>query len=252
MLTKELKQMTTAVLFGATVVAVRAEPTAEQIMHKAEQAEIAPHAISRIRQVVTTPSGASRTFVIKGYSAGGNEKQLQVYEEPAHVRGEKILMLNDGDDIWSFSPKTKRVRHLATHMKKAKVMGSDFSYQDFAAGDYAERYTLTLTGERNQAGAQCYVIEMVPTDKGPTYTKQIAWVSKDDFIMRRVDYYDEEGLLKTLSVDEVREVDGRKTAWKMTMKDLRDGGSTVVEMLGADYATEPDDGLFTQQGLRRL
>lgn len=225
--------------------------TAEDIVKRVEDVEVAPHSVSRMKQTVTTSSGATRTFVIRGYSTGGSEKQLQVYEEPARVRGEKILMLNDGDDIWSYSPKTRRVRHLATHMKKAKVMGSDFAYEDFAAGDYLSRFSVTLTGEESQNGVECYSLEMVPTEKGPSYAREIVWVGKKDFVTRRVDFYDDQGLLKTLTIDKVKGVDGRPTAWAMTMKAVRDGGSTVLEMLEVDYTTAPDESLFTQQGLKR-
>lgn len=228
------------------------QPTAEQILEKVEAVEIAPHSVSTVKQTITTSSGNTRTFRIKGYSAGGGEKQLQVYEEPARVRGEKILMLEDGDDIWSFSPKTKRVRHVATHMKKAKVMGSDFSYQDFAMGDYHERFTATLLGEESVDGESCYKLELIPTNKGPTYARELLWVAESDYVTRRVDYYDDEGLLKRLTIDEVRVVDGRPTAWRMTMDALRDGGQTVVEMIEVDYRTVPPENLFTQQGLRRL
>jgi outer membrane lipoprotein-sorting protein len=230
----------------------RAQPTARRILRKVEQAEVAPHSISTVKQTITTSSGNTRTFRIKGYAIGGGEKQLQVYEEPARVRVEKILMLDDGDDIWSFSPKTKRVRHLATHMKKAKVMGSDFSYQDFAMGDYTERFTPALLKTEEVDGVDCYKLELIPTDEGPMYAREILWVATSDYVSRRVDFYDDEGLLKRLTVDEVKVVNGRPTAWRMTMEALRDGGSTVVEMIDVDYGTEPSERLFTQQGLRRL
>ena len=42
-------------------------------------------------------------------------------------------MLNDGDDIWTYFPRTRRVRKLASHAKKQKVPGSDFSFGDFSS-----------------------------------------------------------------------------------------------------------------------
>ena len=99
---------------------------ANEIIDKVEAVESVPHLKSRIKQTITTSSGKTRTFEISAFATDTNEKQLQIYDKPARVRGEKILMLNDGDDIWSYSPKTKRVRHLATHMNRRSCKASGF------------------------------------------------------------------------------------------------------------------------------
>lgn len=239
-----------SVVFGLTVVEAYAL-TAEEIIGNVEKIESVPHSISTVKQTIVTSSGQKRTFEIRGFSADTNEKQLQIYEKPARVRGEKILMLNDGDDIWAYSPKTKRVRHLATHMKKAKVMGSDFSYEDFAAGDYRKRFTVKLAGEEKKIGADCFKLELIPTPDGPSYTKQIFWVGKSDYMLRQCDYYDDKGLLKSLVADEIKTVQQIPTLWKMTMKNIRDGGSTIIETMEIDYKTAPDATLFTREGLQK-
>jgi hypothetical protein len=72
-----------------------------------------------------------------------------------------------------------------------------------------------------------------------------------DYVPRKVEYYDSEGLLKVLLVDEVRSVGGRATPWTMTMKNVRDGGQTKMETLMMDYETKPDPDMFTQEGLQK-
>lgn len=230
---------------------VHAASSAEEIINNVEAVESIAHSTSKAKQIITTSSGRKREFEIRAFALDTNEKQLQIYDKPARVRGEKILMLNDGDDIWSYSPKTKRVRHLATHMKKAKVMGSDFSYQDFAAGDYRKRFAVKLIGEEKKQGTECYKLELIPTKDGPSYTKQIFWVGTDDYVLRQCDYYDDKGLLKSLIADEIKTIQKVPTIWKMTMKNVRDGGSTVIEMIEIDYTTKPDADMFTKEGLKK-
>jgi outer membrane lipoprotein-sorting protein len=243
---------TLMMILGSLILALSANAlTVKEIVRKMEAAERAPHAVSRMKQTVVTAGGSQREFEILGYAADSMKKQLQVYERPARVRGEKILLLDDGNDIWAYSPRTTRVRHIATHMKKAKVMGSDFSYEDMAAGDYLEKFTITLKGNEKALGEDCYKLLLKPTPKGPGYKKMVGWVAKSDFIVRKIDYYDKAGLLKTLTVPEVRTVDGRPTLWKMKMKNVRDGGETRIEVIEMDYKTVPDPGLFTEQGLRK-
>ena len=225
--------------------------TVEEIIKKVEEIESVDFSTSKVKQTIVTSSGKERVFEIRGFSIDTNKKQLQIYDKPARVKGEKILMLNDGDDIWAYSPKTKRVRHLATHMKKAKVMGSDFTYEDFAAGDYMKKFTVKLLGEEKKGGTTCFKLEMIPTPDGPAYSKQIFWAGKDDYMLRQCDYYDDKGLLKSLIADELKTVQNVPTIWKMTMKNVRDGGETIMEMIDVDYKKKPDASLFTREGLQK-
>jgi outer membrane lipoprotein-sorting protein len=176
---------------------------------------------------------------------------MQLYQAPARVSGEKILMLNDGDDIWTYSPRTSRVRHLATHMKKARVMGSDFAYEDFGGGDYLKKFTIKLLGEEKMEGVACHKLEMIPTSEGPSYAKEIVWVGKTDFIPRRVDYYDDEGLLKNLSISQVKMVQDRATPMEYVMENKREGGQTAITVMEMDYQAEVNENMFTERGLKK-
>ncbi len=44
-------------------------------------------------------------------------------------------MLNNADNIWTYFPRTKRVRKLASHAKKQKVQGGDFTFEDFSSSN---------------------------------------------------------------------------------------------------------------------
>lgn len=225
--------------------------TVDELIDKMENAEQVPYAISTAKQTVITPSGSERTFTMKSYSTDNNDKSLTVYESPARVKGEKILSLNDGDDIWTYSPKTRRVRHLATHMKKSKVMGSDFSYEDMASTDYRKKYVFTILGDAEYEGQECYKVQMIPTKEGPDYKKLVAWVNKENYLAMKIDYYDDNGLLKTLLMQDVQTIDGHITPMKVLMKNQQEGGVTRIETLSIDYKEKPADWMFTQEGLKR-
>jgi hypothetical protein len=76
-------------------------------------------------------------------------------------------------------------------------------------------------------------------------------VGTGDYVLRQCDYYDNRGLLKSLIADEIKTIQDIPTIWKMTMKNVRDGGSTVIEMIEIDYATKPDPNMFTKEGLKK-
>ena len=119
-----------------------ASPTGDDIIQKANEVFTPQTSHSKSRLTIVTTSGDQRTFVFESWSQNKGEKNLVRYLEPSRVKGQAILMLNHADDIWSFFPRTQRVRKLASHAKKQKMQGSDFSYEDMGSGDaFIEDYT---------------------------------------------------------------------------------------------------------------
>ena len=148
---------------------------------------------------------------------------------PTDVKGQKILMADYGDNIWMFNPETRRTRKLGSHMKKKKVMGSDFTYEDQAGGRYVEKYTGIVLKEEKENGLDCFVLELKPTEKGPSYGKIVAWVGKKDYITRRVDFYrkSESGPFKRLTSEDVKKAGKKDVPFKVTMTNLEDKTETV-------------------------
>ena len=238
---------------GATVHAKEAQSlTADEIIKKVDEVSISQSSKGVMAQTITTTGGSKRTMEMESYSKDGTDKQLTKYIKPARVKGESMLMLNDGNDIWYYSPRTDRVRKIASNAKKKKVMGSDFSYEDMAAGKMAEKYTSTLIGEKKEQGQKCYVLEMIPTPDGPSYLKIKAWVDKETFVSVRVDYWNKgEKPFKRLIISDVKEIDGHITPMKYVMTNLKEGSVTAMEVKEMSYDIELKDSLFTERNLKR-
>lgn len=239
------------VLLAGIASAQDAQREVLEIIRKIDANERVESSHSVARQIITTSSGRERTLEVESYAIGQNEKMLSVYTGPARVRGDKILMLNDGDDIWFYTPKTDRVRHLASHARRQKVQGSDFSYEDLITGNMEEDYTHTLLGEERIQGVAHYKIESEPTEEGPSYSKIVIWAEKERYIVRQIDYYEEGTLLKRLVADDVREIDGHWIAFRMQMTNLRDGGKTVFEFVEIELNVHLDEKLFTTNNLKK-
>lgn len=203
------------------------------------------------KQIITTSSGSERTLEMEMYTKDQNDKQLTVYTGPARVRGDKILMLDDGDDIWFYTPKTDRVRHLASHARRQKVQGSDFAYEDMAAGNWEEDFTHSLSGHETIDGNECWHITSVPTPEGPGYARLESWVDKQTYVPIRVDYYEEDGILKRLTMSDIEEFDGHWVPKTMHMENLRDGGETTIVLEEMEVNIDLDDGMFTTNYLKR-
>jgi outer membrane lipoprotein-sorting protein len=239
------------ILFMFATITFAQELTPKQIIQKIDDMERVSSSEGTSRQIITTSGGKKRTLESKSYSKNKNEKQLMIYTAPKRVKGDKILMLNEGDDIWFYTPKTDRVRHLASHAKKQKVQGSDFSYEDMAGGSIEEDYTYKLLGEEKIEGVNCYHFELIPTESGPHYSKLILWADKEKFVTRKIDYYEEGELLKRLNLLDIKQIDGRWTPMKMIMKNIQEGGETAMETLEIKFDVELSDDLFTTKNLKR-
>ena len=243
-----------AVILAVAGAAAQEQPpelTLEEIVRRIDATERVAASQGTYRQVITTSGGEKRTLEMQGYSRDRNDKQLMVYTAPRRVEGDKILMLNEGDDIWFYTPKTDRVRHLASHAKRRRVQGSDFAYEDMAGGSIEEDYAYRLLGEEAIEKVTCYKLELIPTESGPHYSKLIMWAEKERFVSRRIDYFEDGKLLKRLTTDDVRQIDGHWYPMRMVMRNLREGGETVMETVEIRFDVKLADELFTTRSLKR-
>ncbi len=237
--------------FLLTILALRLYGiTARDIIDKMKQHEKYKTSKAIITQTITTSSGKHRSFTIKFYS---DKKNLYMeYLKPARVKGVKILILNNGDEIWVYFPRTGRTRKIASHMKKERVMGSTFSYEDFSGGEFEENYKAYLLGEEKRNKKMCYKLKLVPLHSDISYGKLIAWVEKQRFILLEIDYYNKEGeKIKKLTLSDYRKTNDYLAPYKFVMEDLENKGKTVMEVKKMEYDVKLPDGIFNVGRLRK-
>ena len=227
------------------------ELDAKAILEKADIVEGYASSFSEAQQIITTSSGQKRTLVVRGWAVNNGEKQLSEYLAPADIKGQRILMTEDGDNIWMFNPETRRTRKLGSHMRKKKVMGSDFTYEDQAGGKMSEKYAGDVLREEEQGGVLCYVLELKPTPEGPSYDKVVAWIGKEDFVTRRVDFYQNGSSepFKRLILEDIRQVGEKIVPYKATMTNLEDTTETVNIVNTIKFGVELPDSIFESRNL---
>ena len=146
------------IVFAASLFS--AEPTADELIKNVNDLMNQESMKATMTMTITTSGGEKRTFEYLSYSANKGEKNLLVYQAPRRVRGQKMLMLNNADDIWAYFARTKRVRKLATHAKRQKMEGSDFSYEDMGANNaFITEFTAKKLIDDKRDGSDCFVVE---------------------------------------------------------------------------------------------
>lgn len=228
----------------------------EQIINKVNDLMNQETIYGKSNMTIVTTSGATRTFEYESWSKNFGEKNLIRYLAPSRVKGQATLMLNHADDIWMFFPRTQRVRKLATHAKKQKMEGSDFSYEDMGSGDaFIKDFTVKRLKDEKIEGYACYKLELIRNkDSDLSYSRLIMWVIKENFVPIVVDYYDEKDLnllLKRLVQSDIKVVNGISTPMKMVMYNKQDNTQTSMSMIEVKYNIPLKDEMFTERGLKK-
>lgn len=230
--------------------------TGKDIIQKVDDLLTTQTAYAKMKMTIETTSGQKRTFLYESWTKDEGEKNLIRYLEPSRVKDQAVLMLNNANDIWMFFPRTQRVRKLATHSKKQKMQGSDFSYEDMGGGgEFEEDFEAKRLQDEQKNGHDCYKVELTrKPESGISYSRLLIWVIKENFYPIVIEYYDEEDstyLQKTLTQSDIKVIDGIPTAKKMVMQNLNDQTQTVMEVVEIKYDVELDDRMFTERSLKR-
>jgi outer membrane lipoprotein-sorting protein len=230
--------------------------TADQILNTLTETMNPEQSRGIMEMTIITTTGQERTFKYEIFSKGKGEKSLMKYLSPQRVKDQTILMLNDANDIWTYFPRTKRIRKLATHAKKQKVEGSDFSYEDMGASNtFIEEYEAVRLDDEKKESRQCYKLELTrKPQSSASYSRVVMWVDKEKYVPLVVDYYhddDPELWEKQLICSDIRLIDNIYTPFKCTMFNKLDNTQTSMEIIQVDYDVDLPDDLFTEMGMQR-
>ncbi|MFC1620029.1 outer membrane lipoprotein-sorting protein, partial [Candidatus Neomarinimicrobiota bacterium] len=217
---KQLALMTALGLCGYSMLQAQT-PSGTEVLEKMTSVWTVENSKGVMTQTIKTSSGQYRTFELESYSANEGESTLMRYLQPASIRGQAFLMLNNANDIWTYFPRTNRVRKLASHAKKQKAQGSDFTYEDMGSGDeWLEQFEATNLGPAIHVDQRIWRLQLegIP-DQEPAYPKLMVLVRQSDYLPLQVDYYDDHGeVLKSLYLEDIQEIEGIPTAMLMTMR----------------------------------
>jgi len=232
------------------------ELTGDEIIQKVNDTINMETSHTKSKMTIVTSSGSKRTFTMESWSKNKGEKNLVRYLAPSRVKGQAVLMLNNADDIWMFFPRTQRIRKLATHAKKQKMQGSDFSYEDMGSGDaFIEDYDAKRLEDEEKEGHDCYKLELTRKEGSDlSYSRLIIWVIKENYVGVVIDYFHENDpsrLEKQLVQSDIRVIDDIPMAMKAVMLNKNDNKKTEMEFLEVKFNVELADSLFTERALKK-
>lgn len=239
---------------GITLISflIAADKTGEELLNSVINHMNPESAKGIMKQTILTTSGENRVLT---YETSTNEKgknSIMRYVTPSRVRGNAMLMKNYSDDIWMYNSRTKRVRKLASHAKKQKFEGSDFTYEDMGSGDsWKEDYTPSNIGVEKYENQDCNILELKAKNADNSYSKIVCFLRAEDDFPLKMEYYDEKGNLeKILYLKNIQVIQNIPTAMKMVMENQQDNTSTEMEYEKIEYNVNFPNNYFSERNLK--
>ena len=204
----------------------------------------------KMEQEIITSSNVKRLFTFEYFSSNKGEKVLIRYQNPKKVKNNAFLIKNNGDDIWVYFPRTRRIRKLPSHSKKQKAQGSDFSYEDFSGSEeWKNDYSVNqeFSGESKN-----YLLVFTPRPEIDTgYDSLRIFVNKLNYYPDRIQYFKDDEHFKTLTFKDVKDIQGVPTAMIMQMENHVEDSQTTMKILDMNYDVKFEKDFFTERNLKK-
>ena len=186
---------------------------------------------------------------------GDGDRSLTVFDSPRDVKGSAFLSVTHAtkpDDQWLYLPALKRVKRISSANKSGPFMGSEFAYEDLTSQE-VEKYRYKWLRDEALDGRKTMVVERYPEYEHSGYTRQIAWIDGEMWQVVRIEFHDrKDALLKTLTMEDYRQYDGRY--WRpglMHMVNHQNGKSTELRWSGYRFGTGLGERDFDRNALKR-
>lgn len=194
-----------------------------------------------------------RSLQFKNWTLG-RDYSMTLITAPAKEKGQAFLKRNT--EMWNWIPTISRMIKLPPAMMSDGWMGSDYTNDDILREssmvlDFKHR----IVGTETIDGWECWKIEMQPKeDAAIVWGKVIRWVSKDEFLMMKSEFYDEDFfLVKTELGTDVKVMDDRKIPTRIEIIPAdKDNQKTVLLIDEIAFNITISESFFSQQNMKRL
>ncbi|MGR9044119.1 MAG: outer membrane lipoprotein-sorting protein [Gammaproteobacteria bacterium] len=131
---------------------------------------------------------------------GDGDKSLTIFDSPRDVKGTAFLSFTHAltpDDQWLYLPALKRVKRISSANKSGPFLGSEYAFEDLTSNEI-EKYNYNHLRDEKLDEVDTFVVELIPRYEYSGYTRQVAWVEKERYLVLKIEYYDRKNaLLKT-------------------------------------------------------
>ncbi|WP_019614928.1 outer membrane lipoprotein-sorting protein [Psychromonas ossibalaenae] len=231
---------------------VSALESAFKIIEKSDQQMRGESSYSEITMNIIRPDW-TRSMSMKSWTKG-LDLSLVLITAPAKDKGSASLKRKT--EMWNWVPGIERVIKISPSMLGQSWMGSDFTNDDLInqssiVVDYHHKMISSEVFDNDDS----YVIDATAkTDAPVVWSKVRLWISKQTYLQRKVEFYDEfDELVNTMSTYDIQEMGGRPIAARMEMIPAdKPGQKTEMITHQAQFNFAIDEHFFSQSQMKAL
>jgi hypothetical protein len=197
----------------------------------------------------------SRVVSLRLFDDHTNDRALVRVLSPEEHAGTALLKLPP--NLWRFSPETRETTRIPGASWSERFLGGDFTLDDLVRGssgllDYDHRL-LEMDLHAGEAGDRnAFVVEYTPHPEAALHWGRIvAWIDAEHATPLRLDYHAPDGaLVRTLSLEDLREVAGRHFPHRWVMRQAgAKKAETRIQVDAIRFDPRFEEGLFTTRRL---
>ena len=228
--------------------------TGNEILKKVDARTVGSEAPEDVQMIMTmkivSPSGSEKVRELKTWTKNNENEddwRLMKFISPPDVRDVGFLTLSD-EQMYLYLPEFHRIRRIASHNKSDSFMGSDFSYEDLGISSFEKYYDAELIKEEDDS----WLLKLSKKpDADKPYELIEMWVSKESNLPLKMKIYDASGDLSKETIQESRSFSPYWIPVKITMRNIKEGSRTELNMDEIKTDQGLDSEIFTPRFLKR-
>jgi len=240
------------------------DPKARAIMEKVDARDDGQTLSEDMKMVLIDKNGKKRVRDLKTYGKdfGEDSYSIMFFKSPADVKNTSFLTYDydnasKDDDQWLYLPALKKVKRIPSSDKSSSFMGSDFSYFDMTDRNL-EDFDFKLLKETTVRGNAAWMVESTPRTKKVRkesgYTKTIAIVRKDNYVVVRAINFMKNGKKKYMDISKLTKMSGIWVPKEMSMttkKGKKTTHKTILKFSNIKLNKPINDSMFTTRRLEK-
>lgn len=226
--------------------------TALEIIQKADEKMRGETNTSVLEMVIIRPSW-KRTVSMKSWGRGMDFSMTYI-TAPAKDKGQ--VFMKRKTEMWNWMPSISRMIKIPASMMSQGWMGSDYTNDDILKeSSIVVDYKHSIISEETIDGHKAYKIVMIPKEEAAvTWGKVYKWITKDEFIQIKSEYYDEDDdLMKSDLSYDFKILGGRLIPTRMEIIPADEkGNKTIVYIKEMEFDVDLPESFFSQQKMKRI
>jgi len=226
--------------------------TAFEIVSQSDQQMRGKSGYSEITMKIIRPDW-TRSMDMKSWNKG-LDLALVLITAPAKDKGSASLKRKQ--EMWNWIPSIERVIKIAPSMLGQSWMGSDFTNDDLInQSSIVVNYSHAMMKDDVFEKDPTWVIDATAKPDAPVVWSKIRiWISKETYLQRKVEFYDEfNELVNTMTTHDIKVLGGRKQPGTMQMIPAdKPGHITQMITHEAQFDFEIGDEFFSQSQMKQL